>query len=172
MRHKKNNNTGKNNMKQEIINKWKSEITQHWVKILCISTLATCIFLSFSTILFVENVSNLNPIPKDWIKIELTLQGNYLAEIGEWISVLDTQGTVVIHQARLLKISKNENSSIDNLHNNLWNVQIALAPINYQKLKLLNLKKPEELYLSPKINFPISNIKKVAKERTAYEINY
>jgi len=167
-----NNVSGKINMKQNVYNFKNKHAIHYWAKILFIGVLGTIIFYS-TTLIFTQGPEKkIVSIPPNWHKIELALHGNYLAQEGEIISVLENSGNVLLSKALLVEIKKSELQEIDGQFNNLWKVLLAIEPIDHQKLKLLNMKKPEQLYISPLVRTHTQIIHKIAKENHAYEITY
>ena len=155
-----------------LLKKWKSETSQNWLKIFSISILATVIFTSLSFILENDHLPQPQIIPPSWLKIQLTLRGHYLAEEGETVAILETNGSVLIDHALLLKITRNETNLTESSMNNLWNVEIAIAPIDHQKLKILNSKTPDQLYISPAVHNVKRKIEKIIRKHYAYEMSY
>lgn len=158
-------------MKQRITIDWGNKYVQYCTKICSISILATLIFYSSLQILLSDETKIPISIPAQWVKIELSLHGNYMAQEGELVTIVENNGNILLPKALLLEIKKSD-QMFENKVNNQWNVLLAIEPIDHQKLKILNLKKPEQLFISPQIVKEIKVTTQLHKEVKAYEITY
>lgn len=157
----------------KIVNFFKNStlITHQWSMVFAISIIATLLF--YACIELVSTKPHHSPIviPPHWQKIELSLHGNYLAQEGEYISIVENNGDLIIKRALLLEIKRSQTNEYKESFESTWKILIAIEPINYKKLNDLNLKKPQELYLSPYVKEEIVS-KKFIKKEIAYEISY
>lgn len=136
----------------------------HWSKLLIGTLIATTLFYTSIELISSESKLPNIKVPLHWQKIELTLHGNYFAQEGEIVSIVENNGNLILKKAVLLKLQRDQ-------LNNFWTVLIATEPIHYQKLKELNLKKPEELYIAPLISQELK-LNAQIKRKLNYELNY
>lgn len=144
---------------------------QHWFKIFAITLIATSIFYALLELFSAKEISAPIVVPATWQKIELSLHGNYFAQEGEYISVVENNGDIMIKKGLLVEIKHNDQSGQENPFGNTWRALIATEVLNNQKLKELNLKRPDQIFLSP-YNKNLSAVKRFLKKEVAYEITY
>lgn len=89
------------------------------------------------------------PIPKDWQKMELTLMSNYFATPGETISLLHTDGSILIPKALLLTMEKKAPPWSEQNKDNFIKVLIATPKLTLFQWQEVHSKNPEQIYLSP-----------------------
>lgn len=155
----------------QLINNFNNNVFIHKkiIKIFSICFMSTIILYCLIEILkpSQNQISNNEIIlPPNWQKIELSLLSNYIPYVGEKITLMTTQGGILIKQGIFLG-SKNEvNTFSENSRENLVKAFIGVQSLSVAQWKLIHLINPDNIFLLPYMD------KNIDHQRKNYEIFY
>ena len=139
------------------------------LKFLLISLVSTLFFLILIDFLNPKQIQQSINAPINWQKLELTVQGIFMAKAGDYVTLQLSNGKIIIPKVLLMHLEKKDDAWMEQSAAK-WKAEIATPNLSKQQWTELYSLKAESIYLAP---YTLEATKPIlAQKGKIYEMSY